>query len=973
MEDRNNPVHGVHAKHPSIHNSTPQIHGGPIDHPPPSASKEGYSKMKDAMNGTSHVHNPGNPAMNRKMWISNHLQQSRTTSNTPQMPLGQGQNGDSPGSGNSVHNKNPGSPKNGAYVDHSSLPGNKRVRIQEQDFNVPPGDVSKKMKTRPSSQDDKTSEESRDSANSPTLSARGDGDEDDNGDAPAPPQAPPPSNSNKEVQAQQPQQPYHPPEAEYHRMEANGPPHPLQRRNSSSNSMTHNGPPPNHQPPQMMSHPPSHPDTNYVRGYADTKDVSHPHPNVPPPPASSHRAEQGNQHYGRHAPPPPPPPPDYYYGPQQHPQAPPPHHGHGHYGAPPPPPRRSPYPQNPHHYINRNITSKPEQDKAVNRTSSTSSESTATSHPPQTGIETPHHHDVLCGRGSNINTHPGNVTFRRLVNGHKVAYVNGSRRDKGSIARHIVAMVRQQDPPGRFLARDVSSNSSGGSQQGQGAGPGLWFEIDDKEALAKCSQALRENASAVRNSLAAAAAERRGRMEEQALVAAEEKQQQHQKPPGVVGASVTVPEIQTSTSSGSNVSECSTSTAEMTARFRMQQQQAQQQTAVGMHRNHTGPNVVPNCGSLSFGLSVNDKRHPSMDGAGIPPHLPSPPRKYSDDDAEMMEQEKQRSGPHGGWTNVPSSRDHWAGQQRPGMVPSYGHPPYGHLEEHHRGQAGLPPGRHPPPLHHHLHRQGQAQQQNLPHPPVLNNRREGGPDSPHRHRPRQQCGPTMNPNMDKIDGPTSHVTPTPSQHDLTAMSQEMSRTDDFLSESAREYRGHLESANQHLRGMCALLQARVSDLEEEVQRLSASSDPATMPIGSQQPSVENNAQPQSTNQPLPMLNLDHRAGPWSKDQQQLPSPLSQPPRNIDKKRDEDRQEMGFSGPNGRTPQQNSTPQQPQSKQGQEKQNQLKPRGSEDNCRLDVAASLLAAAQSLRGVSSPANSATQSNQLKQRPELVVDTA
>lgn len=38
-------------------------------------------------------------------------------------------------------------------------------------------------------------------------------------------------------------------------------------------------------------------------------------------------------------------------------------------------------------------------------------------------IETPHHHDVLCGRGVTTNRHPGNTSFRALVGLNKVGSV----------------------------------------------------------------------------------------------------------------------------------------------------------------------------------------------------------------------------------------------------------------------------------------------------------------------------------------------------------------------------------------------------------------------------------------------------------------------------------------------------------------------------------------------------------------------
>jgi len=896
MESHNNTLHSGHTSRPQApsqhHCPPPPSHQGggncaSMSRPmSPPTGPNSNNKTKEGSQSPPPVRS--NPAVKRKQWISNHLQQSQTPVASVQTHPCHGPQCPPP---SNVHHKAGPSPQNGTY--DPAQPPAKRVRIQESDGGAALlVDPHKKMKVRTSlgPDDHGAGEECRDSACSPTESQRGDGDDAEDG-APPPVTAPLPGAA---VEA-----PYHhtSPEVEY---------------NADKYSHQRKPPPTQIPPPQMMSHPP-HPDTG--NGYRWNSKDQAPHQHAPvQTPATSHQGGEGGAasgnpaHYARHAP----PPPDYYYQQQHPPQA---HHGHyGGHSQPPPPQRRNSYPQAPHHYLHHGAKT---EDKAVNRTCSTSSDSTATSTPPQSGIDSPHHHDVLCGRGSNINTHPGNVTFRRLVNGHKVAYVNGSRRDKGSIARHIVAMVRQQDPPGRFLARDVSSNSSSGSQAGTNAG--LWFEIDDKEALAKCSQALRENASAVRNSLAAAAAERRGRMEEQAIAVVEEKQQGVGSV-GLKGAPVSVPEIQASTSSGSNGSECSTSTAEMTARFRLQQQAQQHQGGSALNRSHSTGNIVPTCSSLSFGLSVDNKRH-SMDGTG-PPLMPSPQRKFSDDESEMMEDKQSRHN----WPGPPppTSRDHWG--PRPSIpVPPYGHPHYPPQEEHHgggRGQ-GQSQGQHthqPPPHHHHRpdHRH---------HLPVHSSQQP----SPHRRRARSTCPPSVS-----LDGPapelgSASAVPShngaPLSSDASQISQDIARTDDFLSESAKDYRGHLESSNQHLRGMCSLLQSRVSDLEEEVRRLAAVQNATSM------------GQSQGQGQGQGKGGKDCAA--WSKDAQQSPSPS----RREQRREDDGKGITLLATPNL----QRHTPQQQQQQQQQQQSQQ-----TEEKCRLDVAASLLAAAQSLRGVASPSN-------------------
>ena len=85
----------------------------------------------------------------------------------------------------------------------------------------------------------------------------------------------------------------------------------------------------------------------------------------------------------------------------------------------------------------------------------------------------------MCGRGGGSNSHPGNESFRDLVNDVKVLYVSCPKREKPLIARRIVEAVREQTPPGRFLIKDIT---------------GLWNDIGDGRAREKTSQALREGA-----------------------------------------------------------------------------------------------------------------------------------------------------------------------------------------------------------------------------------------------------------------------------------------------------------------------------------------------------------------------------------------------------------------------------------------------------------------------------------------------
>ena len=96
------------------------------------------------------------------------------------------------------------------------------------------------------------------------------------------------------------------------------------------------------------------------------------------------------------------------------------------------------------------------------------------------GISQPHGHDVLCGRGVTTNRHKGNEKFRDFVDEKKDEYVKSTKREKNKISKSIVQHVRNLDPPGRFLEKNVN---------------GLWYDIGDKKACEKTAQALRDRAA----------------------------------------------------------------------------------------------------------------------------------------------------------------------------------------------------------------------------------------------------------------------------------------------------------------------------------------------------------------------------------------------------------------------------------------------------------------------------------------------
>jgi hypothetical protein len=86
-----------------------------------------------------------------------------------------------------------------------------------------------------------------------------------------------------------------------------------------------------------------------------------------------------------------------------------------------------------------------------------------------------------------INSHVGNIMFRKIVDEQRPFYFAASKADKPLVALRVVQIVRKLDPPGRFLApmRDSERNLV----KGDGV---IWYDVGNKKARAKASQCLRE-------------------------------------------------------------------------------------------------------------------------------------------------------------------------------------------------------------------------------------------------------------------------------------------------------------------------------------------------------------------------------------------------------------------------------------------------------------------------------------------------
>ncbi|KAL3943848.1 MAG: hypothetical protein SGBAC_002099 [Bacillariaceae sp.] len=93
-------------------------------------------------------------------------------------------------------------------------------------------------------------------------------------------------------------------------------------------------------------------------------------------------------------------------------------------------------------------------------------------------IHEPHENDVLMGRGGKNNQHVGNEQLRTFARGRSTNYQNASKKGKSSISRELVRIVRDLQPPGRFLRKNPETNK--------------WEDVGNDVAREKTSQVLRD-------------------------------------------------------------------------------------------------------------------------------------------------------------------------------------------------------------------------------------------------------------------------------------------------------------------------------------------------------------------------------------------------------------------------------------------------------------------------------------------------
>jgi len=90
----------------------------------------------------------------------------------------------------------------------------------------------------------------------------------------------------------------------------------------------------------------------------------------------------------------------------------------------------------------------------------------------KTYVEEPNDHDVLFGKGSFTNEHPGNKEYRKVASTLRQEYKAADKVKKAEIAKHLVKAFR-------FLKQDKKTNR--------------WYVVKGKDPLEKARQLLRED------------------------------------------------------------------------------------------------------------------------------------------------------------------------------------------------------------------------------------------------------------------------------------------------------------------------------------------------------------------------------------------------------------------------------------------------------------------------------------------------
>lgn len=110
----------------------------------------------------------------------------------------------------------------------------------------------------------------------------------------------------------------------------------------------------------------------------------------------------------------------------------------------------------------------------------------------------PTQNDIIIGRGAFINSHIGNIQFRVFCAERKGRFDSSSPAEKRTCALEVIDLVKQLNPPGRFLKRDPRAlhqavpTGDGNYQLPPRGLEGPWEEVSADKACAKTVQVLRD-------------------------------------------------------------------------------------------------------------------------------------------------------------------------------------------------------------------------------------------------------------------------------------------------------------------------------------------------------------------------------------------------------------------------------------------------------------------------------------------------
>ena len=87
------------------------------------------------------------------------------------------------------------------------------------------------------------------------------------------------------------------------------------------------------------------------------------------------------------------------------------------------------------------------------------------------------------GRGGKNSRHPGNEQLRTFCHNAAIEYSRSGKNEKSQLSRDLIILVRQLNPPGRFLKKDQFAEA--------------WMDVGDIAAREKTSQVLRDAVNAL--------------------------------------------------------------------------------------------------------------------------------------------------------------------------------------------------------------------------------------------------------------------------------------------------------------------------------------------------------------------------------------------------------------------------------------------------------------------------------------------